>query len=67
MSRGDVAPKERFLKPLDDPGNPFHESRLAGFDYVSVVCDETVVVRQSPSAFREVAGGDKFTLYRVDP
>ena len=62
----DIAPKEPFLKPLDDPGNPFHESRLAGFDYVLLFAMKPLSFA-IPDAFRRVAGGDKFTLYRVDP
>ena len=65
---GDIAPKKPFLKPLDDPDNPLSRNSLSrfGFDYVLLFAMKPLSFA-IPSSFREVAGGDKFILYRFDP
>ena len=62
----DIVPKERFSTSLDDPDNPLHESRVAGFDYVLLFAMKPLSFAV-PSSFREVADGDKFILYRLSP
>ena len=62
----DIVPKERFSKSLDDPDNPLHESRVAGFDYVLLFAMKPLSFAV-PSSFREIADGDKFILYRLNP
>ena len=53
------------MKPLDDKDNPFHESRVAGFDYVLLFAMKALSFAV-PSSFREAADGDKFILYRLN-
>ena len=62
----DIVPKERFSKPLDDPDNPFHESRVAGFDYVLLFAMKPLSFAV-PRSFEEAADGNKFILYRLNP
>ena len=48
-----------------DRNNPLHERHLAGFDYTLLFAMKPLSFA-IPSSFREVADGDKFTLYRIE-
>ena len=61
----DIVPKKRFLKALEDSDNPLHEKHLAGLDYTLLFAMKPLSFA-IPSSFREVADGDKFTLYRIE-
>ncbi len=58
--------KEQFSKALDDPDNPFHESRVAKFDYLLLFAMKPLSFAV-PRSFREIADGDKFILYGLNP